>query len=244
MTRNDQTPSVLAVIPARGGSKRVTRKNLREIDGKPLIAHTIDHADASDRVTKAVVSTEDEEIKRTAREYGGSVPFDRPASLATDTADTTPVVSHAIDWYEERGETFEVVCLLQVTSPLRRPEDIDSALSRLEGSDARSIVSTSEYADPPQWAMETDENGYLVKYFDEDQFDSDEDDGRSKDLRTLRHPNGAVFAATLSSWRDEPGFYTDKTIEYQMPPERSIDIDEPWELTLARCLFERMDEVM
>lgn len=230
-------PKVLAVIPARGGSKRVSRKNVREVGGKPLIAHTIEHAAESERITKSVVSTDDEEIKATAREYGGSVPFDRPESLATDTAKTAPVVTHAIDWHESRDETFDVVCLLQATSPLRRPEDIDDALAVLEESDARSVISTTEYRDPPHWAVTTDNDGYLTKYFEQDR---DDRATRSQDLPTLRHANGAVFAATMSSWRETPEFFTNQTVEYRMPPQRSIDIDEPWELSLARCLYEQV----
>jgi len=222
------------VIPARGGSKRVNRKNIREVGEKPLIAHTIEHATKSEQITESVISTEDEEIKAIAREYGGSVPFDRPEYLATDTAETASVVSHAIDWYEKHGESFDVICLLQVTTPLRRPEDIDKSLTLLEQRDCNSVISTTEYSDPPHWAVTTDEGGYLTKYFDRDQ---DEWATRSQDLPTLRHANGAVFATTMSSWRETSEFFTDQTVEYQMPPRRSIDIDEPWELDLVRCLY-------
>jgi len=234
VTRSEQ-PRTLAVIPARGGSKRIDKKNIREIGGKPLIAHTIEHANKSERITNSVVSTEDEEIKAIAREYSGSVPFDRPESLATDTAETASVVSHAIDWYEEHGESFDVICLLQVTTPLRRPTDIDQALTLLEQRDCRSVISTTAYGDPPHWAVTTNEHGYLTKYFDRDQ---NEGATRSQDLPTLHHANGAVFAATMSSWRETSEFFTDQTLEYQMPPRRSLDIDEPWELDLARCLYE------
>lgn len=236
MTR-DTSPEILAVIPARGGSKRVSRKNVREVGGKPLIAHAIEHAIESKLITESVVSTDDEEIKATAREHGGSVPFDRPESLATDKAETAPVVTHAINWYEDRGETFDVVCLLQVTSPLRRPKDIDDALAALEESGARSVISTTNYADPPHWAVTTDEDGYLTKYFKQDRGNGAT---RSQDLPTLQHANGAVFAATMSSWRETSEFFTDQTVEYRMPPRRSIDIDEPWELDLARCLYEQV----
>jgi CMP-N-acetylneuraminic acid synthetase len=225
----------VAIIPARGGSKRVPRKNLRTVGGKPLIAHSIEHAASAERVNRTIVSTDDEEIASTARDYGADVPFLRPMDLATDQASTESAVTHALNWLRDAGKTFDFVCLVQPTSPLRKPTDIDGALYRLEAEEAQSVVSVSKYITPPQWAVVEGKDGRLSEYFG---FGSlwNEDTKRTQDLNDLRHPNGAVFAASIDAWREHEEFYTPDTVGYDMPPERSFDVDEPWELELIRNL--------
>jgi N-acylneuraminate cytidylyltransferase len=230
------TLRTLTVIPARGAPKRVPGKNTKEVAGKPLIAHTIDQTRAAERIDRAIVSTDDSEIGRVAREHGGDVPFDRPAELATDTAPTSDVITHALDWLADRGETFDVVCLVQVTSPLRTAEDIDATVSKLVESDAESSISISKYMTPPQWAVTENTDGYLSEYFEPNHLWA-EDIVRSQDTPELSHPNGAVFAATVEAWREYESFYTPRTVGYEMPPERSFDVDEPWELELVRALM-------
>ncbi|AZQ14281.1 acylneuraminate cytidylyltransferase family protein [Halorubrum sp. PV6] len=227
----------LAVIPARGGSKRVPNKNVREVGGKPLIAHTIEQADNATKIDYAIVSTDNSDIAEVAAEYGGNVPFERPAKLATDTASLAGTITHALDWItKEQDHQFDQVCSLQVTSPLRRSKDIDGALTRLEKSGGYSCISVSEYVTPPQWAVATDENEFLFEFFDYDLLWTDQPT-RSQDIPELQHPNGAIFAATTEAWRSHESFYTPKTISYEMPPKRSFDIDEPWELELVRSLM-------
>lgn len=229
-----------AVIPARGGSSRVPRKNVREVGGKPLIAHTIEQAAESETIDRAIVSTDDDEIASVAREYGGDVPFARPAELATDEATSPPVVEHALQWVEDRGESPDVVVMLQVTTPLRTARDIDEAVRKLrDRPEATSLVSVTEFGDPPYWAVEMDD-GVLRPHFDEDVLWTD-DIPRSQDLPTLFHPNGAIFAARTDEFHDAVNFYTDVTIGFEMPPERSVDIDEAFELELVRSLFEARD---
>jgi CMP-N-acetylneuraminic acid synthetase len=224
----------LAVIPARGGSKRIPRKNLKTLGEKPLIAHTIEQAEAATRVTRAVVSSEDEEIRSVAESHGGDVPFERPPELATDEATNVGVVEHALDWAEANDRTYERVCLLQVTSPFRSPDDIDTALERLVSSEAETVVTTSEFGTPPFWAVESNEEGFLEPYFEGEYLWSKT---RTQSVPTLRHPNGAVFAATTTAFRRERSFYTDRTLGVEMPPERSLDVDEPIDLRVARALY-------
>lgn len=227
----------LAVIPARGGSKRVPNKNIREVSGKPLIAHTIEQANDSDKIDRAIVSTDDPKIIEVATEHGGNVPFERPAELATDTASLAGTITHALNWAIEQDQHFEQVCSLQVTSPLRRSKDIDRVLTRLEKSNADSCISVSEYDTPPQWAVATDEDEFLYEFFDYDMLWTDQPT-RSQEISDLQHPNGAVFAATTKAWRAHESFYTPRTIGYEMPPKRSFDIDEPWELELVQSLMQ------
>jgi CMP-N-acetylneuraminic acid synthetase len=225
---------VLAVIPARGGSKRVPRKNIREVGGKPLLTYAIEQAADATAVNHSIVSTEDDEIKSVAQKYGGNVPFNRPDHLATDTATSDKVAIHAIEWFEERGETFDTVCLVPVPTPFRTPEDITNSLQQLHKADADSVVSVSECDPPPVWAVEN--NGeYLKPYFDEEYLWGKT---QTQEAPTLHYPNGAVFAARVPVFLETETFYTERTISYEMPRSRSLDIDEPYDLELARALME------
>lgn len=226
----DQT--VLAVIPARGGSKRIPKKNVREVGGKPLIAHTIEQAAAADHLTEAVVSSDSEEIRRVAREHDGTVPFKRPADLATDEASTSAVVTHALDWYEDRGRTFDVVCLLHPTTPLRTAADIDGAMEKFRDAGALSLVTVSAYAHPPQLALQVDEDGYLRERYKPGVLFTD-GYTRSQDLEELVRADGLVYLATTEAWAEFESFYTPETSYYEISPERALDIDEPWELELV-----------
>ena len=227
----------LAIIPARGGSKRIPRKNLREVADLPLIAHTIQQARDTEEIDRAIVSTDNQEIAEVAAEYGGDVPFERPPELATDTATLAETVTHALDWATGEGITYDRICVLQVTSPLRTTKDIGGTLSRLAESGADSCVSISKYITPPQWSVTRDESGFLEEFFDYDLLWAEEP-SRSQDIPELYHPNGAVFTATTEAWKGHESFYTPQTVGYQMPPERSFDIDEPWELELVRTLMD------
>lgn len=228
--------TVLGVIPARGGSKRIPGKNLEIIDGKPLIAHTVDQAMKARHLSRTIVSTDDPSIKNAAFEHGAEVPFDRPAELATDTAKTREVVTHAVNWFEDRGEAFDIVCKLQPTNPLRRPRDIDDSLERLVSTGGESVISVNEYLYPPDWALTEDERGHLTEYYNEGYLW--EGRTRSQDSADLYCPNGVVMAATISAWHEYGTFYTDETVAYSMPPTRSFDIDEPPDLELVRHLME------
>jgi CMP-N-acetylneuraminic acid synthetase len=232
MSRN-----ILGVIPARGGSKRVTNKNIREVGGKPLIAHSIDQTENSEILNQIIISTEDDEIREVAESYGGNVPFERPQKLATDTASSSDVVLHALDWFRDRNETFDIVAMIQTTTPFRTPEDIDEALRKLMKSDADSVVSVSEFDVPPVWAVTKNDEGFLSSYIEEGYMWGDEVT-RSQDTPTLYHPNGAIFAAHVPEFRYQGGFYTECTLGYEMPRRRSIDIDDPIDLEIARALFE------
>ncbi|MFB6129201.1 MAG: cytidylyltransferase domain-containing protein [Salinigranum sp.] len=232
------TVDVFAVVPARGGSTRIPGKNLKSIGGKPLIAHTIEQAAAAETIDRAVVSTDDDRIRAVAEDHGGDVPFARPAELATDEATSPPVVEHALEWIEARGESPSIVVMLQVTSPLRTAADIDEAVTELRDcGGADSLVSVSRFDTPPYWALETDGDGMLHSHFEREVLWADEV-VRSQDLPTLYHPNGAIFAARTGPFRDALNFYTESTLSYEMPPERSVDIDTPFDLELARSLVE------
>jgi CMP-N-acetylneuraminic acid synthetase len=234
------TQRVLGVIPVRGGSKRVPDKNIRTVNGKPLVGHAISHAAESRAIDRAVVSTDSAEIREVAESYGGNVPFERPDELATDTATSDDVVLHAIDWFEQRNEQFDTVSMIQATSPFRTPDDIDAAIQTLRDSEADSVISVSEFDVPPVWAVTEDDDGQLHPYLDEGYLWSD-DLPRSQDTPELYHPNGAVFAAKVDAFRRQESFYAEQTVGYEMPRSRSLDIDEPFDLEMAKAWAEYQD---
>jgi CMP-N-acetylneuraminic acid synthetase len=200
-----------------------------------MLAHAIDHADAAEQIDTAIVSTEDEEIRRIAKEAGGSVPFERPAGLATDDATTDEVVAHAIEWYEKRGEQFDVVCAVPVTTPLRTPTDIDAIIETLEETDAKSAMGITEYDSPPFSAVDIEADGIIEPYFEETNLWKETQD---QNVPTLYHPNGAAYVATVAAFKQHRSFYTPDTVGHEMPPERSLDIDIPFDLEVARAIME------
>ena len=134
----------LAIIPARGGSKGVLGKNLKEVNGKPMIAWSIEHALSSPEVQHVVVSTDNEEIAKVSKDFGAEVPFIRPIDLAQDATPTEPVLIHALDFYEKQGYFFDAVILLQPTSPFRKKGTISKAIREFENSNSDSLVSVCE----------------------------------------------------------------------------------------------------
>jgi CMP-N-acetylneuraminic acid synthetase len=225
---------VLGVIAARGGSKRVPRKNIREVNGKPLLAFAIRDGEAADAVDRVIVSTEDDEIKSIANEWGAETPFTRPQKFATDDATTNDVVLHALDWFEERGKTFTDVCSIPVTTPFREPGDIDETIDLLRRTGAKSAMGIVGYDSPPFSAVNFEsESRRISPYFEESNLWIET---QAQKVPALYHPNGAVFAATVSGFREHGSFYTDDTVGYRMPPERSLDIDVPFDLEVARAL--------
>jgi CMP-N-acetylneuraminic acid synthetase len=227
--------NVLAVVPARGGSKRLPRKNLRELDGKPLVAHALDHGTAASAVDQTVLSTDDDEIASVATEYERVTTIDRPAELADDTATADQAVRHAVRTLEDEGSHFDIVCMLLPTTPFRRSEDVEEAVRMLRSSRAQSVVGVTEFDHPPFYAVETDEDGFLAPYFGGEYLWSIT---RSQEFPELELPNGAIFVTETPALFEHENFYTDRTTGYSMPPDRSLDIDEEYDLKLARALLQ------
>ena len=145
------SPSILAIIPARGGSVRLPRKNILPFAGKPLIAWSIEVALSSKFISKVVVSTDDCEIADISRNYGADVPFLRPAELASNTATTIDVIIHAVNYFQSRGENYDYVALLQPTSPLRKKSHIDEAIGLLKEKHADGVISVCKLKHPIEY---------------------------------------------------------------------------------------------
>lgn len=219
----------LGVIAARGGSKGLPRKNVLPFGGKPLIAWSVEAAAASRCLDRTVVSTDDAEIAEAAKRAGGDVPFMRPAALATDTADIVDAVLHAAD---AAGDRFDLVVLLQASSPLRNAQDIDAAIERCSRPPSPSCVSVTRVAKGPWWMFEVGDDRRMKPFID-----VREAKNRRQDFPALFMPNGAVYVAELAHLRRTRNFYGEQTVAYEMPPERSPDIDTELDLRLAEVLL-------
>jgi CMP-N,N'-diacetyllegionaminic acid synthase len=221
---------VVSIIPARGGSKGLPRKNVALLNGKPLIAYSIESALKSMLVSRVIVSTEDAEIAETSRRYGSEV-MDRPEELAQDSSPTIPVVVHALHRLEEAKYRADVVVLLQPTTPLRTSQDIDAAVELFLETDCQSVVSVCEMEHSPYWSFQTEE-GYLKPLLGEKYLKM-----RRQDLPKVYLPNGALFISRPKTIYELKSFYSSQTVPYLMPPERSIDIDSEIDLCQAEHLL-------
>ena len=224
---------ILGIIPARGGSKGLPGKNIKEFCGKPLIAHTIDCARKSKELKEFIVSTDSIEIAEVAQDYGAEVPFLRPPELATDYA-------RAIDNYiytfkrleNEFGRTYRAACVLQPTSPLRTPEDIDKALEIFTLHDADSVVSVSPLIHPPSWAKKIEGDGKIKNYFPND----GKQMNRQDEIEGYA-PNGAIFILKRKLLEETLSYYSEKSFAYLMPKERSLDIDDLFDFKFAELIW-------
>lgn len=212
----------LGLIPARGGSKGVPRKNIRLLGGKPLLAYTAQAALEARSLTRVILTTEDEEIAEVGRQCGLDVPFLRPAELATDTAPTLLVVRHALDALDAAGDCYDAVCLLQPTNPLRRAEDIDACIRLLEKSSADSVVSVLPVPDEynPHWVYWKNSSGEMILSDGESQPIS-----RRQDLPAAFHRDGSVYVTRCETIIKRESLYGDKILGYEMNAANSVNID-------------------
>jgi N-acylneuraminate cytidylyltransferase len=217
--------TVLAIIPARGGSKGVARKNIREAAGKPLIAWTIEEARKSKYIDRLVLSSDDEEIIRVAREWGCEVPFVRPAALAQDETPGIDPVLHAMDQLPD----YEIVVLLQTTSPLRNVSDIDGCIELCVNQGAKACVSVAEAEQSPYWMFTVGDAGAMQPLMQATAVYA-----RRQDLPPAYILNGAVYVAQRDWLRQHKTFVTDETLGYVMPQNRSLDIDTELDLQIFK----------
>ncbi len=224
---------VLGIIPARGGSKGVPRKNIRLLNGKPLLAYTAESALQAKKLSRIILTTEDEEIAGVGRRYGLEVPFMRPPNLALDTTPTLPVIVHALETLEAAGETYDAICLLQPTNPLRRAEDIDNCIRLLETSAADSVVSVLAVPDEynPKWVFWMREDGKLNLCSGEN-----EPIARRQDLPLAFHRDGTIYLIRKSVLLEHGNLYGKNIQAYQMNPKYSVNIDtmQDWNETKMR----------
>lgn len=224
---------ILGLVTARGGSKRIPRKNIRLVGGKPLLAWTVETGMQSSLLDRVVLSTDDPEIAAVGRSYGAETPFLRPAELAGDDSAHILCVLHALDWLQEHeGYYPHAVCLLQPTSPLRLAEDIDGLLSEALGKNPPAMVSVSEAREHPYFARSINAAGEIVSFVPQNV-----PYPRKQDLPSAWFVNGAVYYNTVASLKRDRVFYPQGTLAYRMPAERSLQVDDPFELRIADLLL-------
>jgi N-acylneuraminate cytidylyltransferase len=226
--------SVLALVTARGGSAGLPRKNLREVGGKTLLVRAVEAGQGAATVDRVVLSSDDPEIIQAAILAGCDVPFLRPAGLASDQARSIDVVRHAL---KTLPEGYDLVVLLQPTSPLRNARDVEAALELCVRYGAPACVSVCAADKPPFWMHGLDERLRLQPILPEYQRAS-----RRQDLPRAFAVNGAVYVACTDWIRAQDSFIGPGTIGYVMPRERSIDIDDELDLVIAEALARRFEE--
>lgn len=225
----------VAVIPARGGSKRIPRKNVKPFAGKPMIAHSIDSALASGVFDKVIVSTDDLEIAEIAKTYGADVPFIRPQALSDDHAGTTEVVAHAVEYLLSEGHNLSAVCCIYATAPFVRPEDLREGLAMLTGGDWNYVFGATTFAYPIFRSLQRTEDGGVKMFFPE-HFNT-----RSQDLPEALHDAGQFYWGLPQAWVDRVRMFDSTSAILSIPRWRVQDIDteEDWARAeaMSRYLF-------
>jgi len=222
MNTNGSVTSVLAIVPARGGSKGLPGKNVRPLCGRPLICWTIDTALACKEINAVVVSTDDEQIAAVAAAAGAEIPFLRPSRLADDMATSIDVVIHALDFLESNGRIFDIVLLLEPTSPLREVSDIQLALRCMSDSGASAIVSVCRAESVhPAFMFRTTSRGRLKPFM----FTSTRG-LRRQEIEPLFYLEGTLYASTVEAIRKHRSFYHEDTIAYEVAKWKAIEIDD------------------
>jgi CMP-N-acetylneuraminic acid synthetase len=225
--------NVVAIIPARGGSKGIPRKNVRLLCGKPLIAYTIEAALSSRLIYRVVVSTEDEEIAEISKNYGAEV-IKRPEELARDDSPTIDAVMHVLNWFEERKEFFDIVVLLEPTSPLRKDNDLDNAISLfIENIDkADSLTSLGETHLENPHIMKRVEGG-VVKPF----IENSECFHQRQQLPKVYFPYGVVYISKVETLKKYRTFYQERTIPYFIERWQNYEIDDIYDFICVEAIL-------
>ncbi|EPW8574055.1 cytidylyltransferase domain-containing protein [Morganella morganii] len=220
---------VFAIIPARGGSKRLPRKNLLPLANKPLISWTIDSAKKSKYIDHIFVSTDDKEIAQISLDYGIEIPELRPSKLALDTSSTDDVITYTIEKY---AAGYDIILLLQPTSPLRTTKNIDDALELFVSKNANSVISVTPCEHSPLWA------NTLPSDLSMDNFLKGNATARSQDLDNYYRLNGAIYILDLGIYKKNKEIkYDNNTFAYVMENINSIDIDNLYDFKLAEFLI-------
>lgn len=221
----------LAVITARGGSKGIPGKNIKLLEGKPLIAYTIEVANKSKYLTRTIVSTDYDNIAETSKKYGADVPFMRPKEIAGDKSTSMEVIQHALSWVKENDrEEYDYLMILQPTSPLRNSEDIDECIKKIVDTNADSVMSMVELTDFSIKKLKKIEDDLIKPLLDENEGDVP---AQRQELTKVYKRNCAVYL-TKVEYIMKGDLFGNISRPYIMPEERSVDINEPVDFELAK----------
>ena len=222
---------LLAFIPARSGSKGLKDKNIKQFCGKPLMAYTIEAAKESGLFSEVFVSTDSEQYANIARQYGADVPFLRSEALASDTASTDDAIIEALEKFKERGKEFDVICILQPTSPLRTAEDIKNAYKTLVKKAKVGVVSVCEPDHSPLWCNTISSDGSMAGFLSRDLGQ------QRQELDKYYRINGAIYFVYRDAFDEDPFLYREGSYAYVMDRERSVDIDSELDFRMAEVLM-------
>jgi N-acylneuraminate cytidylyltransferase/CMP-N,N'-diacetyllegionaminic acid synthase len=224
----------LAIIPARGGSKGLPRKNIKSLCGKPLIAWSIEAGLNSKYVDEVMVTTDNKEIADISKQYGANVPFLRPKELASDTATTFDAIKHTIDFYKKKlNKEFDYIVLLEPTSPLREKDDVDKSIELLLKSNADSIVGICKTEDQnPAFLVKKDKSGFINGYENKDMKPI-----RRQDIKDVYFFEGTIYVSQTDVLLEKKTFYHDKTIGYEVEKWKSLEIDDIYDFIMVEAIM-------
>lgn len=223
----------IAIITARGGSKRIPRKNIREFCGKPILAYSVEAAVASGVFDCVMVSTEDEEIAETAEKYGAEVPFYRSEKTADDYASTSDVLLEVLEEYEKRGERFDIGCCIYPTAPFVTGEKLRNAVEKLRECDADSLIPVVAFSYPPQRALIMEEGRLVFRH-------PEYLDSRSQDLQTHYHDAGQFYVFRTAAFRRTKKVMSGNILPLVVPELEVQDIDHPADWQIAEMKYRLM----
>lgn len=223
----------IAIIPARSGSKGLKDKNIKLLNGKPLMAYTIEAAIESKQFSEVHVSTDSKKYAKIAEEYGANVPFLRSEELSSDSASTWDTVLFVLEKYKQIGKEYDTFAVLQPTSPLRTAQDIRKAYEMYERRNAKSVVSICEMEHSPLWSNTLDENGTLDNFIPKELL------SRRQELPTYYRLNGAIYISDVWYFMEKRTLYHDKGVPYIMTGEASVDIDNIIDFELVKVLMKK-----
>jgi N-acylneuraminate cytidylyltransferase len=225
----------VAIIPARGGSKRIPRKNIRDFCGKPIIAWSIEAARESGCFDRIVVSTDDAEIADVARAHGADVPFVRPAALSDDHAPTVPVIAHAVNELVASGVEIDAACCIYATAPFLRANDLGAALARLQAGGCDYVFSVTAFEAPIQRAFRIGSNGHVAM------FQPNHLLSRSQDLEPAYHDAAQFYWGRRDAWLAQKPIFGPTSCAFVLPRERVQDIDTPEDWARAQVMIKILE---
>lgn len=230
---------MIAIIPARGGSKGLPGKNIKLLCKKPLIAHTVEAARRAKGIDRVIVTTDDAEIAEAAKAAGAEIPFIRPEKLASDTAKAVDVYIHAVEYLmESAGEKIEKFMVLLPTAPLRTEKHIDEAIRLFVQEEADTLISVQEAETPVAWYFEKDSNGRMKN--------AGFGQGNAVDNRQVNNtyyiPNGAIYILDYKLLKEKRTYYSENTISYEMNRAESVDIDTELDFLFAEFLMKQRNQ--
>lgn len=222
----------IVIIPARGGSKRIPKKNIKDFLGKPIIAYSIEMAISCKLFSRVIVSTDDEEIKDVVLKYGAEVPFIRPKNIADDFTGTHEVIGHAVKYLEDTGETMDYVCCIYPTTPLIQKDDLIKGFKLIQTNKWNSVMAATNFSYPIFRSFENLRNGGLKMIFPEHY------NSRSQDLPEVYHDAGLFYWAKPKVWKKKPQWYNEKNSIVKIPNYRIQDIDTPDDWKKAEMIYQ------